>query len=234
METALSAETTLRDIFHESDTNPKGGRERFQRPLGVFAESQMAFRSDLLPEGLAPFREDAAYGKYNKVELLSLCGDVVWGPSGGRWHSPEADVWRRALRDAGWTNDICECSNAISHAAREPWRMHKKQSDAVPGHRDTAAWRGLANDAARRNLGVAEACGLWIRLWPWPEKGAEAWLAPQLRQGSKQEDGLKNLESDPCIQGGIASVTEDVACRGRVRAVSEKRFEDALDAMCTA
>ena len=35
--------------------------------------------------------------------------------------------------------------------------MHKKQSDAVPGHRDAAAWRGLANDAARRNLGVAEA-----------------------------------------------------------------------------
>ena len=52
METALSAETTLRDIFHESDTNPKGGRERFQRPLGVFAESQLAFRSDLLPEVL--------------------------------------------------------------------------------------------------------------------------------------------------------------------------------------
>eukprot|EP00941_MAST-03F_sp_MAST-3F-sp1_P000882 g882.t1 len=201
----VNATTTIYDLYKYSSDDMSSSL------LGSFTESQLAIRNDLLPLGHVPYENKLGYGHMNKQELFALCGHTIWGRDGKKVSVQNNEFLREMSKF--WTPNLCHCSSVIARLAwKESFRMHNKNSDPYPGIHD-GKWKRMAEKVRRSNLKIVRQCGLWLRLWPWPE----------------EKDSLEILKKKKnCIRGGTRSLTEDCACRGALREVSKKNFADNI------
>lgn len=208
MET-LNENTTLRNVL-----TPSPGVERIT--TSAFAEAQLAFRRDLLPPGTVPYDRNLHYGSHNKMELLALCGD--------RTAMRPTDRGRAEYLSMYWKEGLCHCREELQRASMERGYLWRP-SHTPPGTHD-ARWTRRANLVGERNAPIAARCGLWIRLWAWPdpEKLREALSVPHAKQFHCTDGDDRML---------LRSVAEDRKCRSHSRTVSHEIFRAATEKMCT-
>ena len=102
--------------------------------------------------------------------------------------------------------------------------LKHQHSNTKQVHND--AWVKATSLFRKKNLPIARQCGLWTRLWPWPDpKG----VAEAVNSFSKQQQRRDKYCS---ASKSAASLVEDTRCRGDIRTYSKNLFDIAVSDRC--
>lgn len=193
----LNASTPMRDVLQAS---PR------------LAEPQIGFRADLLPPGLMPYNENLKYGMMNKMDLLDLCGGL---------HVSQFNNASKKKFGSFWTKKMCHCGKYIHGRFVEREFLESSRLDI------SADLRAAANARAfHTNTNVSKKCGLWLRLWPWPDDNALDFV----------EDGglwhAGQAKTHHCKSVGVESLVDSIRCRASARREGHIRFRNRLRGIC--
>jgi len=186
---------------------------------GALAEAQIAFRRDLLPHGFTPYDTRSGYGVHNKLDMLSLCGENIWWNFDVVVGGP-----RLALLSQFWNASMCYCSEEVRHRAQEVWDWHHKFG-LLPGVHDEK-WVQATAPFRKKNLPIARHCGLWTRLFPWPDPKGVAQAVSTFSKKQRSRDKYCTASRSS------ASLVEDTRCRGDIRTYAKHLFDIQVSDRC--
>eukprot|EP00939_MAST-03C_sp_MAST-3C-sp1_P002749 g2749.t1 len=197
--------------------------EEIMSAVPFFSEPQIGFRNDLLDPAELPYDEDLKYGVMNKLDLLDRCGYL----STSNLHRSEHAKEKRRRRSRSWTHETCHCGSfRLSYrSAREPLTPNTLDIDSD-------ALESTIRRAYQKNIRSARRCGLWLRLYPWPEERAVDFLSEKGMSASRVSDHEKRGAVDRCRSIGLKSTAEIIRCRASVREQSKIEFRRLIDGTC--
>lgn len=94
--------------------------------------------------------------------MLSLCGENIWWDFDVVTGGP-----RLALLSQFWNASVCYCSEEVRGRSQEIWDWHSRFRLSPGVHDDR--WVRVTRGFRKHNLPIARQCGLWTRLFPWPD-----------------------------------------------------------------
>ena len=146
----------------------------------------------------------SGYGVHNKLDMLSLCGESIWWNFDVVVGGP-----RLALLSQFWNSSVCYCSDEVRNRAQEVWDWHHRFGINAGVHDDR--WIHATAPFRKKNLPIARHCGLWTRLFPWPDPKGVAQAVSTFPKHQRERDKYCSASRS------AASLVEDTRCRGDIR-----------------